>query len=257
MTGDSFTKFQLPSAFAAQNTTNRNIIQKGDLNSQGGSSNLATFAGGFPDITMTPVNAGGIPPSGADMNGILYILSTLLFNAQNGVGINEYNATSQTQNGGYPQNAILWYTLNGVPTLIRSLADNNTYSPADAIYGLNGTSPAWENLLKIPSYLPDWSSTPVQYLNQYVMVNTNQTYYFTIPYDCWFVFWATSIDWGRLRFGFRNANGSDTNLFTEVWGRDSGGTLSLNILCKQGDILYLRPTTYPADCRYSYVPFRS
>ncbi|WP_391529664.1 hypothetical protein [Photorhabdus akhurstii] len=32
---------------------------------------VATYPSGFPPLTMTAISAGGIPPSGKDMNGIL------------------------------------------------------------------------------------------------------------------------------------------------------------------------------------------
>ncbi len=37
----------------------------------------ASFTDGFPPLTMTPLGAGGVPPSGLDMNGIFYTLSEL------------------------------------------------------------------------------------------------------------------------------------------------------------------------------------
>lgn len=35
----------------------------------------ASFTDGFPPLTETPKTAGGVPPSGADMTGILYMIS--------------------------------------------------------------------------------------------------------------------------------------------------------------------------------------
>lgn len=44
----------------------------------------ASFELGFPPLTMTPVIAGGVPPFGQDVNGILYMLSTHAFAQQAG-----------------------------------------------------------------------------------------------------------------------------------------------------------------------------
>ena len=38
----------------------------------------ASLTDGFPPLTRTPIAAGGVPPSGLDMNGILYALSAAL-----------------------------------------------------------------------------------------------------------------------------------------------------------------------------------
>jgi hypothetical protein len=71
----------LPSAFAidAADPTFRNTIP--DTTATPG---RASFELGFPPLTMTPVIAGGVPPFGQDVNGILYMLSTHAYAAQAG-----------------------------------------------------------------------------------------------------------------------------------------------------------------------------
>ncbi len=61
---------------------------------------------GFPEITMLPKEAGGLPPLGQDMNGILYDLSeNIVYNQAGGTyGLNEDIITNR---GGYPKNAML------------------------------------------------------------------------------------------------------------------------------------------------------
>lgn len=44
----------------------------------------ASFTLGFPPVTMTPKIAGGVPPFGQDVNGILYMLSTHAYAQQAG-----------------------------------------------------------------------------------------------------------------------------------------------------------------------------
>ncbi|WP_447921054.1 glycine-rich domain-containing protein [Achromobacter aegrifaciens] len=87
---------------------------------------LASFADGFPPLTMTPLAAGGVPPYGADFNGILNFLSAAVRWEQAGSGYS-YDAAFSTAIGGYPKGAVLrqaaanGYWLN--------LADNNTTDP--------------------------------------------------------------------------------------------------------------------------------
>ena len=67
---------------------------------------LASFTDGFPPVTMTPLAAGGIPPSGADFNGILNFLSTAVRWSQAG-GQYPFDAAFASAVGGYPKGAIL------------------------------------------------------------------------------------------------------------------------------------------------------
>lgn len=66
----------------------------------------ASMTSGFPAITMQPIASGGIPPSGKDMNGILYQLSQhqVWLNAG---GMYKFNAAFATTIGGYPKGAVL------------------------------------------------------------------------------------------------------------------------------------------------------
>ncbi len=66
----------------------------------------ANYNTGFPEITMLPKEAGGLPVLGEDMNGILYDLSeNIVYNQAGGTyGLNEDIITNR---GGYPKNAML------------------------------------------------------------------------------------------------------------------------------------------------------
>jgi hypothetical protein len=66
----------------------------------------ASLTDGFPPLTRTPLAAGGTPPSGLDMNGILYELSAILRWANAGGGY-VYDPTFATDPDvdGYPQGA--------------------------------------------------------------------------------------------------------------------------------------------------------
>ena len=66
----------------------------------------ASFTDGFPPLTRTALDAGGIPPNGEDMNGILYQITQLLAWSASG-GFFQYNAAQSSAIGGYPLGAIL------------------------------------------------------------------------------------------------------------------------------------------------------
>lgn len=136
-----------------------------------GRVNGATWNYGFPQITMTPVDSGGKPPSGMDFNGVFNVLSTILYNSQLGIGANEFNSGES-----YPMGAIVVYPPDGSTTksFYISLADNNTSTPTQ--------SNSWRDLLAgtSPQY-PDWSNVSV-FLN-YTTWNTANV--LTLADDCW------------------------------------------------------------------------
>lgn len=69
-------------------------------------SNLASMQEGFPVITMTDVDQGGIPPQGQDMNGILFDVTKAIQYQQAG-GLFPYDATFAQAIDGYPLGALL------------------------------------------------------------------------------------------------------------------------------------------------------
>ena len=109
----------------------------------------ASFTDGFPPLTMTPLAAGGVPPYGADFNGILNFLSAAVRWTQAG-GSYPYDAAFAASVGGYPKGAVL---ANAAGTgLWLNLADNNTANPDSG--GANwvamgpglGIGQAWTNV---------------------------------------------------------------------------------------------------------------
>ncbi|WP_447881068.1 glycine-rich domain-containing protein [Serratia fonticola] len=79
----------------------------------------ATFDSGFPPLTMTPEVAGGKPPKGQDMNGILYAITIKQRWQDAGMGY-PYDATFSSALTGYPKGAVIpnstysgaWINLN-------------------------------------------------------------------------------------------------------------------------------------------------
>lgn len=97
----------------------------------------ASYTDGFPPKTMLPVSSGGVPPYGADFNGILNSITAVL-RWMCGGGLFEYDGTWSSDNTGYPKNAIL-QKASGQGFWICT-ADNNTTDP-------DGGSPAnWVDL---------------------------------------------------------------------------------------------------------------
>lgn len=110
---------------------------------------LASINGGFPEITMTPKDDGGVPPDGKDLNGFLNVLSGFYFYTQIG-GKYTFNSDVSSAIGGYPQGAILYYKNGDILTQVESLIENNTY-----------------NFVTTPSYIDGVHWREVKYLGYY------------------------------------------------------------------------------------------
>lgn len=100
---------------------------------------LASIAEGFPEITMTPKDDGGVPPDGKDFNGLFNLISDFYFYTQNG---GKYTFVQDVSDaiGGYPQGAILYYKdSNGFIMQVESLIENNTYNFVTTPSYIDGT----------------------------------------------------------------------------------------------------------------------
>ena len=86
----------------------------------------ASWTDGFPPLTMTAVSGGGIPPSGLDMNGILFSMSATDIWYCAGAGF-PYDSAFSTAIGGYPKGARV-LAASGLGYWL-STADNNTTNP--------------------------------------------------------------------------------------------------------------------------------
>lgn len=107
----------------------------------------ASWTDGFPPLNFTPVEGGGVPPFGQDMNGVLNNISAALRWQEAGGGA-YYDSAFSTAIGGYPNKAVLvkadntgfwantvdnnltnpdtggagWVTVTGVDYLTKSIA---------------------------------------------------------------------------------------------------------------------------------------
>lgn len=112
----------MPQPFA--NSGEKNVIP----NSGGEVLGNASFASGFPRVTETPIELGGVPPQRKDFNGILNVLSTFAFFAQSG-GVYEYSETlNYTKPAIVIYNNIFYFCLkeNGVDSVNGVKAPSNT-----------------------------------------------------------------------------------------------------------------------------------
>jgi hypothetical protein len=87
----------------------------------------ASWTDGFPPLNFLPSGAGGIPPFGQDMNGVLCQLSQWT-RWQNASATIVYDASFSSSIGGYPKGAILQNASNAYCVWI-SQVDNNASNP--------------------------------------------------------------------------------------------------------------------------------
>lgn len=125
----------------AWSATNKNTIQEERQPSQDVQD--ATLNDGFPLITMTPQNAGGIAPNGQDMNGALYAISSDMVHRQKGLRI-QFDPAYAAKIGGYDQGCILAsndYTRDYISLIPNNLIDPNGSGTAGrwAIYSGAGS----------------------------------------------------------------------------------------------------------------------
>ena len=104
----------------------------------GVSPGKASMVDGFPPATRTPRAAGGVPPDGLDMNGILHDVSAGLMYSQ-AYGALPWDSDFAKATG-YPKNAIVNY--NGL--LYQSLNEDNKAAPSNATAwgAVKGVTPA-------------------------------------------------------------------------------------------------------------------
>lgn len=118
------TKFPIPFGNSANPATIRVVPTASQIGIQDGAASLTD---GFPIKTQTPVGAGGTPPYGQDMNGILFQATAWLQWVNAGAPI-KYDAAFQTAIGGYPQGAVV-QSATYLGLFWFSLVDNNTTNP--------------------------------------------------------------------------------------------------------------------------------
>ena len=116
-------KIPLPFANSAGSSYKNTIPVASQIGITNGKASLTD---GFPPLTFQAISSGGIPPFGADFNGILNEI-TAIQQWQNAGGFFPYDSTFSTAIGGYPKGAILQAADFG--GLWVSTVENNTTNP--------------------------------------------------------------------------------------------------------------------------------
>jgi len=102
----------------------------------------ASFDDGFPPLCATPLISGGIPPSKADMNGVLYMSTALnAWYSQGGSFV--FDGSYATAIGGYPVGARLLRS-DGNGFWLNTAAANST-APESSGAAAAGWVPDWTN----------------------------------------------------------------------------------------------------------------
>jgi len=146
----------------AWNATNKNTIQEERQPAQDVQD--ATLNDGFPLITMTPQDAGGIAPNGQDMNGALYAISSNMVHRQKGLRI-QFDPAYAAKIGGYDQGCVLAsndYTRDYISLIPNNLTDPNGSGTAGrwAIYsGAGSIASATASIAGIVKIVDSLSST--------------------------------------------------------------------------------------------------
>lgn len=114
---------KVPVAFAEAGLKNTIPIES-QVAVKPGAASLRT---GFPPLTMTPLEAGGVAPFGQDVNGILNLISgqAMWFGAGGPV---YFDAAFASAIGGYPRGALL-ASATAFGTYWLSTVDNNATNP--------------------------------------------------------------------------------------------------------------------------------
>jgi hypothetical protein len=97
----------------------------------------ASLDDGFPPLSMTAPSAGGIPPFGEDMNGILYLLSAHLAFLNAGQKYT-FNAALVVAMGGYAVGAVLQQANDPTEFWINIVAGNSTNPDTASPLGSTG-----------------------------------------------------------------------------------------------------------------------
>lgn len=92
----------------------------------------ASMTAGFPEATMKPLNDGGVPPAGRDVNGILNQLSTHQVFLNAGM-LYKFDSDFATDIGGYSKGAVL--LLDDGLSSVQSTANSNTTNPNISMTG--------------------------------------------------------------------------------------------------------------------------
>lgn len=224
----------------------KNVIGQDPVIGQAG--NKATYSVGFPQITMTPKSAGGLPPFGRDMNGILYDTTTILQYNQAG-GRYPFDSTFATAIGGYAKGAVV-QRADLLGSWV-SQANNNTTSPegASALWQPEGASSYAFSVSNA-----DVTLTNAQAAHPVLIVSGTLTANVAVILPAFLKTWAV-VDMsshGQYSLSFKTANGTGVSLSVATEQLVCDGTNILRVgpdpsqLIPTGMVVPFFGTTIPA-----------
>jgi len=148
------TKIPIPFANSAGSSYKNTIPQASQIGITNGKASLTD---GFPPLTFQPISSGGVPPFGADFNGILNEITAITQWQQAG-GFFAYDSSFSSTISGYPKGSILQSA--NLAGLWVSTAENNTTNPDTG--GAGWTSLAFEGSQAISITTADVTLTQLQ-----------------------------------------------------------------------------------------------
>lgn len=160
-------KIPLPFAYAAGPSYKNTIPTASQI---GITNGRASLTDGFPPLTFTALSAGGIPPFGADFNGILNEV-TAIQQWQNAGGMFYYDSAFSTAIGGYPAGAVLQSSSKNGFWI--SSAENNTTDPDAG--GAGWISLSWEGAQNITVTTANVTLTQLQSAYPVIVVSGAKT----------------------------------------------------------------------------------
>jgi len=224
----------------------KNVIGQDPVIGQAG--NKATYSVGFPQITMTPKSAGGLPPFGRDMNGILYDTTTILQYNQAG-GRYPFDSAFSTAIGGYAKGAVV-QRADLLGSWV-SQANNNTTSP-------EGASTLWQpegaSSYSFTVSNADVTLTNAQAAHPVLIVSGTLTANVAVILPAFLKTWAV-VDMsshGQYSLSFKTANGTGVSLSVATEQLVCDGTNILRVgpdpsqLIPTGMVVPFFGTTIPA-----------
>jgi hypothetical protein len=148
------------------NSGTRNDIPASADNSAG----LAGYDLGFPPITTVAKLAGGLPPRGADFNGMFYDVTEAIRYLESG-GQFPYNSAFSSAVGGYPLGALVMRSDGG--GLWKNLVANNTTDPESS--SAAGWAPLNSGITNVTMTSANYTLTNLQAANDIIVISGSLT----------------------------------------------------------------------------------
>jgi len=148
------------------NSGTRNDIPAAADNSTG----LAGYDVGFPPITTVAKLAGGLPPRGADFNGMFYDVTEAIRYLEAG-GQFPYNSAFSSAVGGYPLGALVMRSDGS--GLWKNLVANNTTDPEGS--SASGWSPLNSGITNVTMTSANYTLTNLQAANDIIVISGSLT----------------------------------------------------------------------------------